>query len=56
LCLQHLILSSLAELSASQGHRQRGIWILRDGKIAVWETGFNVARADQAGGVAKMLG
>jgi hypothetical protein len=31
-----------------QGHRQRGIWILRDGKIAVWETAFNVARADQA--------
>jgi hypothetical protein len=28
-----------------QGHRQRGIWILRDGKIAVWETAFNVARA-----------
>jgi hypothetical protein len=39
-----------------QGHRQRGIWILRDGKIAVWETAFNVARADQAGGVAEMLG
>jgi hypothetical protein len=35
-----------------QGHRQRGIWILRDGKIAVWETAFNVARADRAGGVA----
>jgi hypothetical protein len=28
-----------------QGHRQRGIWILRDGNIAVWETAFNVARA-----------
>jgi nuclear transport factor 2 (NTF2) superfamily protein len=32
------------------------LWILRDGKIAVWETAFNVARADQAGGVAEMLG
>jgi hypothetical protein len=29
---------------------------LRDGKIAVWETAFNIARADQAGGVAEMLG
>ncbi len=32
------------------------LWILRDGKIAVWETAFNVARADQAGGVPEMLG
>src|ERR1700753_229009 len=31
------------------------LWILRDGKIAVWEAAFNVARADQAGGVAEML-
>jgi nuclear transport factor 2 (NTF2) superfamily protein len=32
------------------------LWILRDGKIAVWETAFNVARADRDGGVAEMLG
>jgi hypothetical protein len=31
------------------------LWILRDGKIAVWEAAFNVTRADQAGGVAEML-
>ena len=31
------------------------LWSLRDGKIAVWEAAFNVARADQAGGVAEML-
>jgi nuclear transport factor 2 (NTF2) superfamily protein len=31
------------------------LWILRDGKIAVWEAAFNVARADQTGGVAEML-
>jgi nuclear transport factor 2 (NTF2) superfamily protein len=30
-------------------------WVMRDGKIAVWEAPFNVARADQAGGVADML-
>jgi nuclear transport factor 2 (NTF2) superfamily protein len=30
-------------------------WVMRDGKIAVWEAAFNVARADQAGGVADML-
>jgi hypothetical protein len=29
--------------------------ILRDGKIVVWEAAFNVARADEAGGVAEML-
>ncbi len=31
------------------------VWIMRDGKIAVWEAAFNVARADAAGGVADML-
>jgi nuclear transport factor 2 (NTF2) superfamily protein len=30
-------------------------WVMRDGEIAVWEAAFNVARADQAGGVADML-
>jgi nuclear transport factor 2 (NTF2) superfamily protein len=31
------------------------LWILRDGKIAVWEAAFNVARADDVGGVTDML-
>jgi hypothetical protein len=31
------------------------LWILRDGKIVVWEAAFNVARDDEAGGVAEML-
>ena len=30
-------------------------WQMREGRIAVWEAAFNVARADQAGGVANML-
>ena len=30
-------------------------WQMRDGKIAVWEAAFNVARADQTGGVTDML-
>ncbi len=28
---------------------------MHGGKIAVWEAAFNVARADQAGGVADIL-
>jgi nuclear transport factor 2 (NTF2) superfamily protein len=44
---------------AETGARMRGFgvetWVMRDGKIAVWEAAFNVARADQAGGVADML-
>jgi nuclear transport factor 2 (NTF2) superfamily protein len=44
---------------ADTGARMRGFgvetWLMRDGKIAVWEAAFNVARADQAGGVAEML-
>ena len=44
---------------ADTGARMRGFgaetWVMRDGKIAVWEAAFNVARADQAGGVAEML-
>lgn len=31
------------------------VWLMRDGKIAVWEAAFNIGRADQAGGVAEML-
>jgi nuclear transport factor 2 (NTF2) superfamily protein len=31
------------------------IWQMRDGKIALWEAAFNVARADQSGGVADLL-
>ena len=44
---------------AETGARMRGFgvetWVMRDGKIAVWEAAFNVARADQTGGVAEML-
>ena len=47
-------------LDAATGVSMKGfgveLWILRDGKIAVWETAFNAARADQTGGVAEMLG
>ena len=31
------------------------VWVLRDGKIAVWEAAFNVGRADQTAGVADAL-
>jgi nuclear transport factor 2 (NTF2) superfamily protein len=31
------------------------VWVLRDGKIAVWEAAFNVGRADQTGSVADAL-
>ncbi len=31
------------------------VWRMREGKIAVWEAAFNVARADQAGSVADAL-
>lgn len=44
---------------AESGVAMRGFgvetWQMRDGKIAIWEAAFNVARADQAGGVADML-
>jgi nuclear transport factor 2 (NTF2) superfamily protein len=30
-------------------------WQMRGGKVDVWEAAFNVARADQTGGVADML-
>jgi len=31
------------------------VWVMRDGKIAVWEAAFNVGRADQTGSVADAL-
>jgi nuclear transport factor 2 (NTF2) superfamily protein len=44
---------------AGTGARMRGYgvetWTMRDGKIAVWEAAFNVARADATGDVAAML-
>ena len=44
---------------ADTGARMRGYgvesWVMRDGKIAVWEAAFTVARADAAGGVGEML-
>ena len=32
------------------------VWVLRDGLVATWEAAFNVAPADAAGDVAKILG
>ena len=47
-------------VDADTGKRMRGfgveVWIMRDGKIAVWEAAFNSAPADQAVDLAKMLG
>jgi nuclear transport factor 2 (NTF2) superfamily protein len=44
---------------ADSGAAMRGfgveVWVMRDGKIAVWEAAFNAARADQSGGVADLL-
>jgi nuclear transport factor 2 (NTF2) superfamily protein len=44
---------------AGNGVAMRGygveVWILRDGKIAVWEAAFNAGRADQANSVADLL-
>lgn len=31
------------------------LWVMRGGKIAIWEAAFNAARAAQKGGVADML-
>lgn len=45
--------------NADTGTRMRGYgvetWLMRDGKIAVWEAAFNAAPADAPGGVAEML-
>ena len=44
---------------AATGLKMKGfgveIWLMRSGKIAVWEAAFNVAPADQAGGIGDML-
>jgi nuclear transport factor 2 (NTF2) superfamily protein len=44
---------------AESGVRMRGfgveVWVMRDGKVAVWEAAFNVARADQVSSVADAL-
>jgi nuclear transport factor 2 (NTF2) superfamily protein len=32
------------------------LWVMREGKIAVWEAAFNSARTDQTNSVANMLG
>jgi nuclear transport factor 2 (NTF2) superfamily protein len=44
---------------AETGVAMRGfgveLWILREGRIAVWEAAFNVGRADRPSGVADML-
>jgi nuclear transport factor 2 (NTF2) superfamily protein len=31
------------------------VWVMRDGKIAVWEAAFNTRRADQAYSIADLL-
>ena len=31
------------------------VWVMRDGKIAVWEAAFNAGRADHANSVAELL-
>jgi len=31
------------------------VWVLRDGKIALWEAAFNIGRADQTASVADAL-
>ena len=31
------------------------VWVMRDGRIAVWDAAFNVARADQAMSVGDLL-
>ena len=45
---------------AATGQRMKGfgveVWLMRDGKIAVWEAAFNSAPADQVVDLTKMLG
>ncbi|MGB6542216.1 MAG: nuclear transport factor 2 family protein [Xanthobacteraceae bacterium] len=31
------------------------VWVMRDGKIAIWEAAFNVGRADQSNSLADLL-
>jgi len=44
---------------AESGLLMRGygveVWVMRDGKIAVWEAAFNTGRADQSNSVADLL-
>src|SRR5580704_4038513 len=44
---------------AETGAAMRGfgveVWIMRDGKIAVWEGAFNTGRADQTNSIADLL-
>jgi nuclear transport factor 2 (NTF2) superfamily protein len=44
---------------ADSGAAMRGfgveVWAMRDGKIAIWEAAFNVARAEESNSVADML-
>jgi nuclear transport factor 2 (NTF2) superfamily protein len=45
---------------AGTGQRMKGfgveVWMMRDGKIAIWEASFNTGQVDQPVDVAKMLG
>jgi len=44
---------------AESGAAMRGygveVWVMREGRIAVWEAAFNSARADQSSGLAELL-
>jgi nuclear transport factor 2 (NTF2) superfamily protein len=44
---------------ATSGLAMRGfgveVWVMRDGKIAIWEAAFNVSRADQSNTVADLI-
>ena len=44
---------------AETGAAMRGfgveVWVMRDGKIAVWEGAFNTGRADQTNSVGDLL-
>jgi hypothetical protein len=31
------------------------VWVMRNGKIAIWEAAFNVSRADQLNTVADLI-
>jgi nuclear transport factor 2 (NTF2) superfamily protein len=44
---------------ATSGVAMRGfgveVWVMRDGKIAIWEAAFNVGRADQSSTVTDLI-
>lgn len=44
---------------AETGRKMKGfgveVWTMREGKIAIWETAFNSASAEEAGDIASML-